>query len=307
MSICARILYSLDHESQFDLMDDARKSRRRNTAAHEKRVNDWKAQFKVTEAFGERVVQVACMAEHMQSKLVVGRMYSMAGKAAALPTLDSAIKPHHMSIPKAMVELDSTMRGSLTLDIDDAPERSGVALASGALGGGGVAQELAVPESPPAVEERVFFRVTCPRPSLRKLVPLPAVSSKGLSPSDLCVTIHHSHRVLDSTIVDVEPASAQGIASPIAVLSACRADTDVLQSSLTSWSTRKDLTYGVEGMSQQDCMGLQVIVKSMVRSRAFDGGESYYEVLHSDHGTCDLLDTLHLTLVVRSVSWRAAV
>ena len=76
MLIAQSIMYSLDSVAQYDTMCAVAKARKKHRAVRENHAKKWRAQFQVKEAFSEAAIERFAMAEHMQARLVPGRLYS---------------------------------------------------------------------------------------------------------------------------------------------------------------------------------------------------------------------------------------
>lgn len=259
MALVSSFLYSLDVESQYANLTSMKKAREKHAAKRKSIQEKWMAYFKPKRRFSEAAVERSAMASHLQTHLVIGRLYSV-GSDVALPSLEQALKPAHM---QAVLPL--TDQGAMdSLLISDAH---------------GVVQDELVDGDQPL--ETLFFRITCARPSRRKLVQLPAASSSRLGPEDLCVTIHPAWLVSSRWYVDAEPTKAEGVNTPIGILSACRANPDLLRESLTSWSTVKELSFvlakGEASMNAQ----VMKLLQRFVQAKAFPcQNESTHEPRH---------------------------
>ena len=91
MMLCQSIMYSLDAQSQYEGMTAVSKKRQEHHKRRAKVQEEWRKQFLCKEAFNESAIEKAAMAEHMQVKLVPGRLYSMPSTAACLPSLETSL------------------------------------------------------------------------------------------------------------------------------------------------------------------------------------------------------------------------
>ena len=220
-------------------------------------------------------VEEQAIAEHMQDRLQFGRFYSMEASAAAVPSLR-----HAQSSAFVARARPAALQLSLDIDVDD-----GDALARSAFGDDADASVAAAvvaapaqdaaspadgsqPEAMPAALPPVFFRVACSRPSRHKRVPLPAAQARRLGKGDMCVTLHSAQLVDGRWVACLEPLRAEGISSPIAVISACRADVASLKSELTSWSARKDVLYTIADLDEASQGCVRAVLQELVQSRA---------------------------------------
>ena len=135
----------------------------------------------------------------------------------------------------------------------------------------------------PPPRQDVFFRVTSSRPSGHKQVALPRASSTRLSQHDMCVTLHSAVNIDGKCVVELEPRKAQGVASPIAVLSALHADMELLKDGLAGWSSRKQLTYVIAGFDAS--CSEQSVLQELVQSRAFSTSDAglHFAAGRSEH------------------------
>lgn len=138
---------------------------------------------------------------------------------------------------------------------------------------------------PAARHDLVFIRTTCARPAKRKLVQLPPALTRRLSQHDLCVTVHRAawSEPGGEWIVDVEPAQAQGIDSPIAVLSVARAQTDVgaLRESMQSWSCRREVLFTIAGCEAMITTSARKALQSLLQAGSFHGCDPHRRLLVS--------------------------
>eukprot|EP00972_Heterocapsa_arctica_P025476 3750731-Heterocapsa_arctica.AAC.1 len=62
-----------------------------------------------------------------------------------------------------------------------------------------------------------------------------------------------------------------GVANPIAVLSACRANIPALKESLVSWSTLKTLKYSIDGEGDAFNTEVEPVLRQLALGKAFPG------------------------------------
>ena len=121
----------------------------------------------------------------------------------------------------------------------------------------------------PGSGAQTFFKLSSVRSSRRKLVPLPAANSQRLANHHICVAVHRAVKVGEGWRVSVEASKAAGIASPIAVLSACNTDIDVLMDGLAEWPMRKEVQFSAPGLEQDMSPKMMDALQQLVRARAF--------------------------------------
>ena len=256
--LASSFLYALDPETQFQDLSHAKKTREKKAREKKDREKKWLDHFQGPQKFSLDGVERHAMADHLQRELQIGRLYSCPTQAAALPTLQTAIGPMH----SRQVHLGSRPAVcDLALSSEEAS-----AMVSDLVPFGQLQAETRIDEAGPRC---VFWRLTCAHPSRRKLVRLPAASGQRLGPTDLSITLHKSVRTATACFVEVEPAVAEGLRMPIAVLSALRADIECMRHGLLAWSTVKALTFSVEGCAHLMSEELQSLLCDMVTVGAF--------------------------------------
>ena len=183
MELAQSIMYSLDSVSQYDTMQAVGKARKKHRAWRDKQEKNWRKQFRVgAEKFSEKAIERLAMADHMQSRLIPGKLYSMPMQAASFPSLAQSLTvtdERRRARPVAdRLQLRSEDDGNLQ-------GRAHEELVLAAIPDGGTDDSIAE-----VSRTNVFFRVTTCRPSNHRRVALPAASAAKLSQYDMCVTVH---------------------------------------------------------------------------------------------------------------------
>ena len=271
--LAALIMYSMDVESQFQKMQGATKARAKRFRERKNEEDKWKAHFQGKKTFSLQTVQQAAMSDHLQSELQVGRLYSVPASGIAVQSLQSSLQPLHLQTGGS--RLAASPQGevlALTSDVEMVLGNS-----TGVDGH----------SSAPVAQDAVYWRLTCAKPSKHKLVRLPVASAARLGSDDFCVTLHRFIRCEGNCFVEAEPAAAQGVGPPVAVLSVFKADMVALREGMLSWSTVKDLAFTMAGYEASP--SLMSILKKLVKKNAWPGAgpESQCVVsVHAEEFSC---------------------
>ena len=164
--------------------------------------------------------------------------------------------------------------------------------------------EGALVARPEAVENVpiVFVRLSRTAPARTKVVSLPAASGMRLSSTDLTVTIHACVQSSEACWVQVEPQKAEGVLSPVSVLSLSNTDAQTLPFTLRQWSTCKKLVYCFHG--QLATPALASLLDRVVSQRAFPGSRISQHVRinsadeQAETALCE--DLAHASFLVKS-------
>ena len=261
MSLVEVLLYSLDVESQYVNLTKARGARQQRQRAKKKKVDDWRASFQAKEYFSPAAVMKAAMADHIQSVLKPGQVYSMPVDAASLPGMQQAMRPQH-----EQQRVPAGVASGLEADVED----GGAELPADALPGEGDAKPL------------VFFRVIAPHAGRHKQVPLAAAAARKVGGHDLCVTIHRADLLSGCWRVNIEPERAMSLQSPVHVLATLSADLDALCTSLSSWRPRSTTHMVFDGIDPCTMARLESVTQLLVSSRAFPNAEQKVQVAATD-------------------------
>ena len=264
----AVLLYMLDAESQFRSIASLRKRReehkRKKVAAKEKffknlnaGLNDW--------SVGN--VERRAAAQHMQDQMEPGQLYSLPVDSTALPSLQSKLQTPAVGAINLPAQ---PLEGALADDLDLNP---GAIFRDPAQQ---VTLQLCQVEGalvpPPEAEGNVpimFVRLSRTAPARSKVVSLPAASGMRLSSTDMTVTIHTCVRSHEACWVQVEPQKAEGVLSPVSVLSLSNTDAQTLPFVLRQWSTCKKLVYCFR--DRPATPALASLLERVVSQRAFPG------------------------------------
>ena len=238
--IAGNILYCLEPTVQFDETTAGAKHKRKKHAnekakrvtstldkvLHGQRAARWSAEN----------VEIEAIAHHLQTRLQIGKLYSMSHTALQLTSLESALRHDWLSghaggraVGNALGALQSDEALRLAVEAAASANEASSALVPRA-------PTEALTLTPQHMDNVCFFRVVTARPSKRKRVPLPAAEAKRMS---LCVAI--------------EPQCAVGVANHIAVLSFGegvhgRNAVNMLEvkDSLRGWRTEKKIVYALK-------------------------------------------------------------
>ena len=284
------LMYSMDFESQFSKMQAVKKAREKRERERQKVHDDWKAQFETKRRFCFESLEEAAMADHLQSELQIGRLYSVPASAAAISSLQSSLQPFHLQPPPLQPRRASGQQAlqngqedmmTLSSDVFEFPSLGNGALQEGdaqIVDGPGQG-----PRQPVDNQHEVFFRLTCARPSRHKLVRLPAAAARRLSQHDFCVTLHRCVEVSGgdrgaSHFVEVEPATAQTAGGftneAVGVMSVFRSDMTALRERMLGWSSAKDLSFTLANCASVMSRDMLELLNDMVLARAFSISES---------------------------------
>ena len=120
LQIAEAIMYSLDPISQFEGMAAVCKRRKQHQESRRKVEREWLKQFQARQVFSEAAVERVAMAEHLQARLVPGRLYSMPIASASLPSLQSSLQA-----TKALRRRQPLQQLRLDVEAPDDPRSSG--------------------------------------------------------------------------------------------------------------------------------------------------------------------------------------
>ena len=264
-NLLAVLIYVLDPESQFRSTKKARDKR----AKHMRRLQKFKDDFfkqlnPEVAAWSPDNIERRAAAQHMQERMEAGRLYSMPPDTVALPPLQARLQAmQQVVLPTA--QLESSQNLSLSVNDSSALQLADVSGGSGFNRGFG--SEEIVPAPPCPDVPILFFRLNYKAPARHRTLPLPAASGYKLAQTDMTVTVHSSVQCQDACWVEVEASKAEGLTSPVAVLSVCSADAKNLPSLLQQWSTFQRLSYTLKGVPAS--MALSTLLGTFVAQRAF--------------------------------------
>ena len=291
------IMYALDAESQFTSLENALKKRKKWTDKKKKKVEEWRKQFQVNERFSTNAVMKSAMASHLSTTMRAGTLYSMPAAAAPLPSLERWTLPVHKRPQQAGGAIVALERDVSDVVDGQYDEHSVVAVVDG-HGPGSAAPEAAT----------VFFRLVSATLGRKKHVPLPFASAGRLSEKDLCVTVHAATIVEGKPLVELEATrAASSVPHPVAVLSACHGNAELLEAGLQSWSSKRSVEYLMIGLDADTKQATCRVVSALVRSSAFPDADACYTIARGDTDTMRILERLSvLGLVQQRSSTEAA-
>ena len=208
-------------------------------------------------------MEIEAIAHHLQTRLQMGKLYSMPHTALQLTSLESALRHDWLSghaggraVGNALGALQSDEALRLAVEAAASANEASSALVPRA-------PTEALTLTPQHMDNVCFFRVVTARPSKRKRVPLPAAEAKRMSPSDMSVSLHSARALCTDAVagsgsppslcVAIEPQCAVGVANHIAVLSFGegvhgRDAVNMLEvkDSLRGWRTEKKIVYALK-------------------------------------------------------------
>ena len=213
--------------------------------------------------------------------------------AAGLPSLAQSLMPQQVIRPAMQdrLQLQRDYDDLHVCDVVDVVAHDGLPAGPDGVADGAAAH---------FATSHVCFRVTTCRPSSHRRVPLAAASASKLEKQAMCVTLHEAQKVGDAFVVAMEPSKAQGIPTPIAILSALNANIDGLREGLCRWSCQKNITYLIVGMETPATIIEHRIINELAQCRAFISmpPEFHLAVANTDVGRCSALENLRAWQVV---------